>query len=86
MLRTAMTPLMLGGALALSGCAHNYTGEGAAIGTIGGAVIGAAAGGNVVTGMVVGAAAGAAVGSLIHKNGHCYRMYRNGRQYRVRCR
>ena len=37
MLRTAMTPLMLGGALALSGCAHNYTGEGAAIGTIGGA-------------------------------------------------
>lgn len=86
MLRTAITPLMLGGALALSGCASNYTGEGAAIGTIGGAIVGAAAGGNVVTGMAVGAAAGAAVGSLIRKNGNCYRMSRNGRQYRVRCR
>ena len=37
------------------------------------------------TGAVIGAAAGAAVGSLVKKDGRCYRVNRNGTQYEVRC-
>lgn len=72
-------PVAAAGALALSGCASNYGVEGAAVGGLGGALVGGG------TGAVVGAAAGAAVGSLIKKDGRCYRVSRNGRQYEVRC-
>ena len=59
--------VMLGSALALSGCARNYAGEGAALGAVGGAVI--------------GAAAGAVGGSLIDKDGRCYHRDRHGRRH-----
>lgn len=78
-------PVAAAGALALGGCAHNYGGEGALAGGVGGAVIGAATGGNPVVGAAIGAAAGGAVGSLIKKDGRCYRMDRNGYEYEVRC-
>ena len=78
-------PIAAAGALAISGCASNHAGEGALAGGLGGAVIGAATGGDVLTGAVIGAAAGGAVGSLIKKNGRCYRADRNGYEYQVRC-
>lgn len=79
-------PIAAAGALALSGCAGNYAGEGALAGGVGGAVIGAATGGDVATGAAIGAAAGAAVGSVVKKkNGRCYRVDRNGYEYQVRC-
>lgn len=73
--------LMLGSALALSGCARNYAGEGAALGAVGGAAIGAATGGNPLTGAAIGAAAGAVGGSLIDKDGRCYHRDRYGRRH-----
>ncbi|WP_225206811.1 glycine zipper domain-containing protein [Novosphingobium huizhouense] len=76
---------VLAGGLALGGCASNYAGEGALAGGAGGALIGAATGGDVATGAAIGAAAGGAVGSLIKKNGRCYRRDANGYEYRVRC-
>jgi len=66
-------PVAAAGALALGGCASNYAGEGALAGGVGGAVIGAATGGSVLAGAAIGAAAGGLVGSVIHKDGHCYR-------------
>ena len=78
-------PVAAAGVLALGGCASTYAGEGALAGGLGGAVIGAATGGDVVTGAAIGAAAGGAVGSVIKKDGRCYRYDRNGRTYRVRC-
>jgi hypothetical protein len=73
--------VMLGSALALSGCARNYGGEGAALGAVGGAAIGAATGGNVLTGAAIGAAAGAVAGSLVDKDGRCYHVDRRGRRH-----
>ncbi|MBC2652076.1 glycine zipper domain-containing protein [Novosphingobium aerophilum] len=78
-------PVAAVGAMALSGCAGNYAGEGALAGGVGGAVIGAATGGDVATGAAIGAAAGAAVGSVVKKNGRCYRIDRDGYERRVRC-
>ncbi|WP_226015708.1 glycine zipper domain-containing protein [Novosphingobium sp. FKTRR1] len=78
-------PLAAAGALALGGCASNYGGEGALAGGAGGAILGAATGGDPLAGAAVGAAIGGVGGSLIKKNGHCYRRNDRGREYRVRC-
>jgi hypothetical protein len=71
--------------LGLGACANNYAAEGA----LGGAAAGAAAsvitGGDVGTGAAVGAAVGGAGGTLIKKNGRCYRVDNRGRERRVRC-
>jgi hypothetical protein len=71
--------------LGLSACATNYAGEGA----LGGAAVGAAAGlltgGNVVRGAAVGAAVGGVAGTLIRKDGKCYRYDDDGREFLVRC-
>lgn len=72
-------------ALAMGGCASNYGGEGALGGAGVGAIIGAASGGNVARSAAIGAGVGAVAGSLIKKNGRCYRVDRDGREYRVRC-
>jgi outer membrane lipoprotein SlyB len=79
MITRYLLPAAAAGALALGGCASNYGVEGAAAGGLGGALIGGG------TGAVIGAAAGAAVGSLVKKDGRCYRVSRNGREYEVRC-
>jgi hypothetical protein len=73
--------VMLGSALALSGCARNYAGEGAVVGAAAGAAIGAATGGNPLTGAAIGGAAGALGGTLIDKDGRCYRTDRYGRRH-----
>lgn len=69
----------------LAACATNYAGEGA----LGGAAVGAAAGlltgGNVVRGAAVGAAVGGVAGTLIRKDGKCYRYDDDGREFLVRC-
>ncbi|MEO0033269.1 MAG: hypothetical protein RIS94_3027 [Pseudomonadota bacterium] len=83
-MRGFLVPVMAGAALSLAGCASNYAGEGALAGGAAGALIGAASG-NVAAGAAIGAAAGAAGGSLIHKNGHCYRRDDRGYEHQVRC-
>ncbi len=85
MLKSRTLPLLLATALGLAGCAQNYGGEGAAAGGAAGALIGAATGGDVLAGAAIGAAAGAIGGSLIKKNGHCYRRDRDGYEHRVSC-
>jgi len=85
MISKIFLPVAAAGALALGGCASNYAGEGALAGGVGGAVIGAATGGSVLAGAAIGAAAGGLVGSVIHKDGHCYRRTRNGETVEVRC-
>jgi len=85
MLSRIFLPVAAAGALALTGCASNYAGEGALAGGAAGAVIGAATGGDVVQGAAIGAAAGAVGGALIKKNGRCYRTDRNGYEYEVSC-
>jgi hypothetical protein len=72
-------------ALPLGACAHNYAGEGAVVGAAAGAGVAAATGGDVAQGAVIGGAAGAVGGSLIHKNGKCYRRDRYGHEYQVDC-
>lgn len=71
--------------LGLAACAGNYAGEGALGGALAGAAGTAVAGGNVATGAAVGAAVGGAGGSLVKKNGRCYRVDNRGRERRVRC-
>lgn len=73
--------VMLGSALALSGCARNYGVEGAAVGAAAGAAIGAATGGDALTGAAIGGAVGALGGTLIDKDGRCYRKDRRGRRH-----
>lgn len=68
--------------LMLGACANNFAGEGALGGAAAGAAASAATGGNLATGAAVGAAVG---GSLIRKNGRCYRVDNRGRERRVRC-
>lgn len=81
-----MISLIAGSAVALGGCARNYTGEGAALGAAAGAGVAAATGGNIATGAAIGGAVGAAGGSQIRKDGdRCYRRDRNGYEYEVRC-
>lgn len=72
--------------LGLGACAGNYAGEGALGGAVVGAASSAATGGDLATGAAVGAAVGGVGGSLIRKDGKCYRLDRRGRQQRVRCR
>lgn len=71
---------------ALVGCASNYAVEGAAAGAAVGAGVGAVTGRDVGTSAAVGAAAGAVGGALIRKDGRCYRVDREGREYQVPCR
>jgi len=78
-------PVLAGSALALSACAGNYAGEGALVGAAGGAAVGAITEGDVAKGAAIGAAAGAVGGALIKKDGRCYRVSRDGREYEVRC-
>jgi hypothetical protein len=71
--------------LGLGACADNYAAEGALGGAAAGAATSAVTGGNIGTGAAVGAAVGGAGGSLIRKNGRCYRIDDRGRERRVRC-
>ena len=76
---------MLLASAAVSGCAENYGGEGAAAGGAVGALVGAAAGAPLA-GAAIGAAAGGAIGSTYKKNdGYCYRRDRDGYDHRVPC-
>lgn len=81
-MRKLILPAMFAGALALGGCASNYSGEGALAGGALGAGIGAIAG-DVGAGAAIGAAAGGVAGSQVQKDrrGGCYRYDRNGRRY-----
>jgi hypothetical protein len=83
--RLKITALAAGCTLGLGACAGNYAGEGAVGGALAGAAGSAATGGDVATGAAVGAAVGGAGGSLIKKNGRCYRVDNRGRERRVRC-
>lgn len=71
--------------LSLGACSSNYAAEGAGVGAAAGAAAGLATGGNVARGAAVGAAVGGAGGSLIRKDGKCYRVDDRGRERRVRC-
>ncbi len=72
--------------LSLGACAGNYAAEGALGGAAVGAAVGAVTGGDIGTGAAIGAAAGGVGGALVKKdNGECYRVDRNGDEYRVRC-
>lgn len=73
--------------LSLGACTDNYAVEGAAVGAAAGAALGTVTGGDVGTGAAIGAAAGGVGGTLIktRDNGECYRVYENGREYRLRC-
>ena len=64
-------PLVVGGALMVSGCASNYAVEGAAAGAAAGAAVSAITGGDALTGAAIGAAAGAIGGHFIDKNKGC---------------
>lgn len=83
--RLILTALAGAVALSLGGCANNFAGEGALGGAAAGAAASAATGGNLATGAAVGAAVGGVGGSLIRKNGRCYRVDNRGRERRVRC-
>jgi hypothetical protein len=84
---TRMKTAAMAGALTLSlgACAQNYGAEGALGGAAAGAATSAVTGGNLATGAAVGAAVGGVGGSLIRKNGRCYRVDDQGRERRVRC-
>jgi outer membrane lipoprotein SlyB len=84
-MRQFVLPIVAAGALALGGCASNYSGEGALAGGALGAGVGLTTGADTGTAAAVGAAAGAAVGSQVRKDGRrdrgCYRYDRNGDRY-----
>jgi len=68
--------------------ACSRTEQGAAVGGLGGAAIGAAVAGNPVQGAVVGGAAGAIAGAVIghaSEAGQCRYRDRQGRVYVARC-
>ncbi len=74
--------------LALSLGACSRTEQGAAVGGLGGAAIGAAVAGNTAQGAVIGGAVGAVTGALIghaSERGQCRYRDRNGRVYVARC-
>jgi hypothetical protein len=71
--------------LGLGACAGNYAAEGALGGALAGAAGAVVTGGDATTGAAVGAAVGGAGGSLIRKDGRCYRIDNRGRERRVRC-
>lgn len=83
--RLKMTAIGAALTFSLGACASNFAGEGALGGAAAGAAATAATGGNVATGAAVGAAVGGVGGSLIRKNGRCYRVDNRGRERRVRC-
>ena len=69
----------------ISGCSQ--TEQGAAVGGLGGAAVGAAISGDA-GGAIVGGLAGATVGALIgnaNEPGRCYYRGKNGRRYIARC-
>ena len=84
-IRILLAPALLGSALMFAGCAGNYAAEGALAGAAVGAGVGAISDVEIEEGAAVGAAAGALAGALIRKDGRCYRRYRDGREYEVRC-
>jgi len=71
--------------LSLGACSQNYAAEGALGGAAAGAATSAVTGGNLATGAAVGAGVGAVGGSLIRRDGNCYRVDDRGRERRVRC-
>ena len=80
------TMLVLSLLIALAACSR--TEQGAAVGGLGGAAIGAAVAGNPVQGAVVGGAAGAIAGAVIghaSEAGQCRYRDRQGRVYVARC-
>lgn len=80
-MRKLILPILAGGAVAMTGCASNYAGEGALAGGVLGAGVGAIAG-DAGAGAAVGAAAGAAAGATQKKQDKgCYRYDRDGRRY-----
>ncbi len=84
--RMALASVLLASTIGLSACADNYAAEGALGGAAVGAGVGAVTGGDIGTGAAIGAAAGAVGGALIEKDGKCYRLDRDGREYEVSCR
>jgi hypothetical protein len=80
------TILVLSLLIPLVACSR--TEQGAAVGGLGGAAIGAAVAGNPVQGAVVGGAAGAIAGAVIghaSEAGQCRYRDRQGRVYVARC-
>ncbi|PBB24037.1 hypothetical protein CK228_28815 [Mesorhizobium sp. WSM4312] len=80
------TMLVLSLLIPLVACSR--TEQGAAVGGLGGAAIGAAVAGNPVQGAVVGGAAGAIAGAVIghaSEAGQCRYRDRQGRVYVARC-
>ncbi|MER9343705.1 YMGG-like glycine zipper-containing protein [Mesorhizobium sp. M0601] len=68
--------------------ACSRTEQGAAVGGLGGAAVGAAVAGNPTKGAVIGGAAGALAGALIGRaseSGQCRYRGRNGRVYVASC-
>jgi len=83
-MKNALIMLIVLGALA----ACSRTEQGAAVGGLGGAAVGAAVAGNPVQGAVVGGAVGALAGAVIghaSEAGQCRYRGRDGRVYIERC-
>ncbi|MER8390235.1 YMGG-like glycine zipper-containing protein [Mesorhizobium sp. M0166] len=83
-----MKKLMILMALLVPLGACSRTEQGAAVGGLGGAAIGAAVAGNPTKGAVIGGAAGALAGALIGRaseSGQCRYRDRNGRVYVASC-
>lgn len=83
-----MKRTMLALSLLIPLVACSRTEQGAAVGGLGGAAIGAAVAGNPVQGAVVGGAAGAIAGAVIghaSEAGQCRYRDRQGRVYVARC-
>jgi hypothetical protein len=83
-----MKKLMIMMALALPLGACSQTQQGAAVGGLGGAAVGAAVAGDPVEGAVVGGAVGAVAGALIgaaSERGQCRYRDGYGRVYIARC-
>ena len=81
-----MTLLILSLLIPLSACSR--TEQGAAVGGLGGAAVGAAVAGDPVKGAVVGGAVGAIAGAVIghaSEAGQCRYRDRYGRVYVARC-
>ncbi|MDT0575541.1 glycine zipper domain-containing protein [Croceicoccus sp. F390] len=80
-------PMMGAAALALGGCAENYSAEGAGVGAALGAGVAAITGEDLVTYAAAGAAAGAIAGYFKDKNDECDGYYdRDGRYLDDDCR
>jgi hypothetical protein len=83
-----MKKMMLLMALLVPLGACSRTEQGAAVGGLGGAAVGAAVAGNPVEGAVIGGAVGAVAGALIGRaseRGECRYRGRDGRPYIAHC-